>query len=84
MTRLVTLDDYEHAAKACIPAPAWEYIHSGAADEHTLRWNREAYSQIRLSPRVLVNVSHVDTRVTLLDYELAHPILLAPVAARGK
>ena len=83
MTNLVTLDDYERAAKERIPPAAWEYIHSGAGDEHTLRWNREAYSQIRLSPRVLVNVSQVDTRVKLLDYELAHPILLAPVAAQS-
>jgi 4-hydroxymandelate oxidase len=80
---LITLDDYEHAARERIPTPAWEYVHSGAADEYTLRWNREAYSRIRLNPRVLVNVSHVDTRVKVLDFELDHPILLAPVAAQS-
>ena len=79
----LTLDDYERAAKGCIAAPAWEYIHSGAADEHTLRWNREAYAALRLSPRVLRDVRHLDTRVTLLGRELAHPILLAPVAAQS-
>lgn len=79
----VTLDDYERAAKECIAAPAWEYIHSGAADEYTLRWNREAYAALRLSPRMLRDVRHVDTRVTLLGHQLAHPILLAPVAAQS-
>lgn len=49
---LVTLDDYEREAHQRIAAPAWEYIHSGAADEHTLRWNRDAYGDIRLSPRM--------------------------------
>lgn len=83
MNSLITLDDYERAAKACIPAPAWEYIHSGAGDEHTLRWNREAYTKIRLSPRVLNDVSRIDTRVKLLGHDLAHPILLAPVAAQS-
>jgi 4-hydroxymandelate oxidase len=83
MTTLVTLDDYECAAKSCIPAPAWEYIHSGAGDEHTLRWNREAYGRIRLSPRVLNDVHRLDTRVKLLGEELAHPIFLAPVAAHS-
>lgn len=83
MNTLLTLDDYERAAKECVSAPAWEYIHSGAADEHTLRWNREAYAKIRLNPRVLVNVSRIDTRVTLFDGELAHPIVLAPVAAQS-
>jgi 4-hydroxymandelate oxidase len=79
----VTLDDYEAAAKAVIPGPAWEYIHSGAADEHTLRWNRDAYVDIKLAPRVLNNVARIDTRVKLLDWELPHPILLAPVAAQS-
>ena len=78
---LVTLDDYEREAHQRIAAPAWEYIHSGAADEHTLRWNRDAYGDIRLSPRMLRDVTHIDTRVTLLGHELVHPILLAPVAA---
>lgn len=83
MGGLVTLDDYESAARECIPAPAWEYIHSGAADEHTLKWNREAFSRILLSPRVLSEVRPIDTRVRLLGHELSHPILLAPVAAHS-
>jgi 4-hydroxymandelate oxidase len=82
LTHLVTLDDYEKAARSCIPGPAWEYIHSGAADEHTLRWNQEAYSSIRLSPRMLNDVRHLDTRVRILGHELKHPIMLAPVAAQ--
>ena len=80
---LVTLDDYEVAARQIIPASAWEYIDGGAADEYTLRWNREAFARIRLSPRVLNDVHAIDTTVRLLDTELAHPILLAPVAANG-
>ena len=83
MSALVSLDDYEAAAKAKIAPAAWEYIHSGAADEHTLRWNREAFSRIRLSPRVLEDVSKLDTSVTLLGHTLPHPILLAPVASNG-
>ena len=79
---LVTLDDYEAAAKAIIPPAAWEYIHSGAADEHTLRWNRDAYVAIKLAPRVLNDVTRIDMRVTLFEWELPHPILLAPVAAQ--
>jgi 4-hydroxymandelate oxidase len=43
-----------------------------------LRWNREAYERIRLLPRALVDVSHLDTRVTLFGHELPFPILLAP------
>ncbi|MEX2177088.1 MAG: alpha-hydroxy acid oxidase [Gemmatimonadaceae bacterium] len=79
---LIALDDYERAARERIAPAAWEYIQSGAADEHTLRWNREAYARIQLSPRVLNDVSRVDTSVRVLDCDLPHPILLAPIAAQ--
>jgi 4-hydroxymandelate oxidase len=81
--QLVTLDDYEEAAEVAVPSASWEYLHGGAADEHTLRWNRDAFANIRLSPRVLNDVSRIDTRVRLLGQDLEHPILLAPVAAQG-
>ena len=80
---LLTLDDYELAAREVISPAVWEYIHSGAADEHTLRWNREAFGRVRLSPRVLNDVHVLNTRVRVLAHDLAHPIVLAPVAANG-
>lgn len=82
MPALVTLDDYERAARAKFEPAAWEYVHSGAGDEHTLRRNRDAFAEVRLNPRVLNDVSRVDTGVRLLGQALAHPILLAPVAAQ--
>jgi 4-hydroxymandelate oxidase len=59
---------------------AYEYIASGAGDELTLRWNREAFDEIRLRPKVLVNVEKIDTSVRLFGQEMPHPILLAPTA----
>ncbi len=59
---------------------AWAYIAGGAADEITLAWNREAYNRLRLRPRVLVDVSRLDTRTALFGQELASPVLLAPAA----
>lgn len=56
---------------------------AGAGDEITVRWNIEAYQRIRLKPRVLVDVSKLDTRVTLFGQEHAFPILLAPTAAQS-
>jgi len=57
---------------------AREYVTGAAADEITLRWNREAFERVALLPRVLMDVSKLDTRVTLLHQELPYPILLAP------
>jgi 4-hydroxymandelate oxidase len=78
---LASLYDYELAAKAKLSAPAWEYFNSGSADEITLRRNREALDELRLKPRVLVDVSRIDTSCTVLGYKLSHPILLAPASS---
>ena len=77
---LLTLEDYERAAKEKVDPVTWEYIASGAADEISVRWNMEAFRSIRLVPRMLREVSKLDTSVTLLGRRLVHPILLAPTA----
>ncbi len=78
----VCLTDFEPLAKAKMQPMGWEFLNAGAGDETTVRWNKEGYQRIRLKPRVLVDVSQVDTRVTLFGQEHAFPILLAPVAAQ--
>jgi len=80
MTDSLTLDDFETAARERLPHPVYEYIASGAADEISLRWNREAFERIALRPRVLVDVAAIDTHIDLLGHSLPFPILLAPVA----
>jgi 4-hydroxymandelate oxidase len=76
----ITLDDFETLAREKLPHTIYEFIASGAADETTLRWNREAFQQIRLRPRVLTDVSRTETNITLFGESLPFPILLAPVA----
>jgi 4-hydroxymandelate oxidase len=80
---LASLSDFESEAQARIPSGAWARVAGGAADELTLRSNREAYDRIRLNPRILVDVSKIDTRVDLLGQRLPFPILLAPVGGQS-
>src|SRR4051812_31773745 len=77
---LVAVCDYERAALARMSPAARAYICSAAADEISLRWNREAFYRVALLPRVLTGTRTVDTRVTLFGDQLQHPILLAPAA----
>jgi 4-hydroxymandelate oxidase len=77
---LITLDDFEPLAKERLSHMTYEFIASGAADEVTVRWNREAFQRIALRPRVLQDISRIDTSVALFGVPLAFPILLAPVA----
>ncbi|HLK63082.1 MAG TPA: alpha-hydroxy acid oxidase [Bryobacteraceae bacterium] len=82
LSRLLSLADFETDAHTRVSHGAWERISGAAADEITLRWNREAYEHIRLKPRILIDVSKLDTRVTLFGQELPYPILLAPTGGQ--
>ena len=77
---MFNLFDFEEVAKGNMSQAAWEYLASGAADEITLRWNRESFDRIMLCPRVLVDTGNIDTSVRLLDQNLDFPVLLAPTA----
>jgi 4-hydroxymandelate oxidase len=79
-TPLVNLFDYEELARKRLTAMAYEYIAGGAGDEVTLRDNRTHFDAIRLKPRVLRDVSKLDTSSTLFGQRLEYPILLAPTA----
>ena len=74
------LCEFEMLAKARLSPMAYAYVAGAAADERTMRRNREALAEILLRPRVLVDVSRVDTRVPLFGQTLDHPVLLAPTA----
>lgn len=77
---IVGLADFEPHARVRISEPAWAYFSGGAADELSLRANRAAWDALRLHPRVLRELAGGHTRTRLLDRELPHPILLAPIA----
>jgi len=77
---VVNLADFEAPARARVSESAWAYLSGGAADEITLRANRAAWDALQLHPRVLRKLAGGHTRVHLLGRELAHPILLAPIA----
>jgi 4-hydroxymandelate oxidase len=80
LSELINLFDVEKMAEQTMSKMAYEYVASGAADEWTLRWNREALDAIKLNPTVLTDVCQLDTRVTLFGQELDYPILIAPTA----
>ncbi len=74
------LMQFEPLARRRLSQMAYDYVRSGGGDEITMRENRLAFERLRLSPSVLVDVSRIDTRVSLFGTELEHPILLAPIA----
>jgi len=75
-----TLAEFEPLAKRRMTHMAYEYVSAGAGDELTLHENQTAFDRLKLHPRVLRDVSTLDTRVTILGQALEFPILLAPTA----
>jgi 4-hydroxymandelate oxidase len=79
----VSLWDFEAAAFRTMSSEAWEFINSGAADEISVRRNVDAFQALLLRQRALIDVSKIDTRVTLFGRERPHPILVSPTASHG-
>src|SRR5262249_39483461 len=75
----ITIGDYEALAEGRLDQKTWDYFQGGSDDEVTLRANRDAFAQIQLRPRVLVDVSHGDSRPTGLGPPARMPILVAPM-----
>jgi len=72
--------DFEPLARAAMEPAAFDYYAGGAEDERTLAENRRAFERWGLVPRVLVDVTRVDTSIELLGLRLPCPIVLAPTA----
>ena len=70
------LDDYEKRAKETMSAESWAYLNGGAVDEISVRRNSDRYSEIRLLPRVGVDVSGLDMRLNLIGKDLPSPAAL--------
>ncbi len=77
---LINLHQLERLARARLPKLAWDYYASGADDETCVRRNVEAYEQVRLHYRVLVDVAERSLETTVLGEKLAMPIAVAPTA----
>jgi len=80
LSEFINLFDFEIKAEGKMTKMAYEYVASGAADEFTVRWNRQALDSIKLNPTVLTDVSKLDTTVSLFGQKLDYPILVAPTA----
>lgn len=80
LSEIINLFDFEKMAEGKMTKMAYEYVASGAADEFTVRWNRQAFDALKINPSVLNDISKLDTTVTLFGHKLAYPILIAPTA----
>src|SRR5262245_39058445 len=78
-TEFLTLQEIVAAARANLAPGPWGYLSGGAETETTMRRNRLALDSIAFRPRVLRDVSAVDTTATFLGRKVRLPVMLAPV-----
>jgi 4-hydroxymandelate oxidase len=79
----LNLFDYEALAQPRMHPAVWDYIAAGAADEITVAENRRAFDRLTIRPRMLVDVSRIDTTTTVLGAPVASPIMIAPSGRHG-
>ncbi|XP_019168593.1 PREDICTED: peroxisomal (S)-2-hydroxy-acid oxidase-like [Ipomoea nil] len=80
METITNVKEYEVIAKEKLPKMVYDYYASGAEDQWTLKENRDAFSRILFRPRILIDVSKIDTSTTVLGFKISMPIMVAPTA----
>ena len=81
MRDVVSNEEIIQEARRRLEQGAWDYLVGGSESETTLRRNRLAFDKIAFRPRILVDVSEVDTSTTFLGQKLRIPAILAPIGS---
>jgi len=76
-----TLHEIVRAARNNLAPGPWDYLMGGAETETTLKRNRLALDSIAFRPRVLRDVSKIDTTSTLFGRPVRLPLMLAPIGS---
>lgn len=77
--RFYALHEIVAAARVELADGPWGYLTGGAETETTMARNRAALDSIAFRPRVLRDVSRIDTSAELLGRAVRLPVLIAPV-----
>ena len=78
-----SIEELRERAKRRLPRAVFDFFDGGAEDEETLRGNRAAYESVRLVPKVLVDVSRIDTSTPILGVPSSLPVAIAPTGGVG-
>lgn len=80
LSRIFSVEEFEDLARERMPIEGYSFIAGWAGSGAAARGNREAYARWTFRPRVLMDVSRIDTSTTVLGRKIGVPILFAPTA----
>lgn len=78
IAKAASVGDLRRMARRRLPRGVFDYIDGGAEDERSLGRNVSAFGRLQLNPRVLRDVSAVDTSTTILGRSVPLPLALSP------
>ena len=77
---LITLHDFEEAAREKLDPVYFDYVSGGARDEITLRANEAGFARLGLLPRMLRGNEKRPLETSLLNSRASMPVVLSPTA----
>jgi len=77
--QFLALQEIVAAARGNLPPGPWSYLIGGAETETTVRRNRHALDSIGFRPRVLRDVSRINSSSIFLKRKVRLPVMLAPI-----
>jgi len=78
--RCLTMEELERHAAGIMDKQTRDYYNEGADSGSTLKENIDAYKKYRIRPRVLRDVSSIDTSVQIFGHNNSIPVGVAPTA----
>jgi 4-hydroxymandelate oxidase len=75
--------ELQRRARKLLPRNVYDYYAGGSGRERTLRASEKAWRQVWMAPRVLREMSSVDTAVRLLGTAFSTPLCVAPTGFQG-
>ena len=74
----INIYEYEPLAKERLSKSKYDFIAGGATDEITLQRTRRILDAIVLRPKVMEDVSAIDTSTSVLGHNISFPVMPAP------
>ena len=78
LSRAANIADLRALAKRNLPGGIFDYIDGGAEDERTMHRNVSVFDDWEFAPRILRDVSMIDTSTSLLGRTIPFPIVFSP------
>lgn len=79
LDRAASIDDLRALARRRIPRFAFDLVDGGAESERNMRRNIEAFEEVELTPRYMVDVGEIDATAEIFGRRYAAPFGMAPI-----